>query len=762
MNDACRLIIIIISIIFCLFISYTCYSRSYFSNIRHEKVFRTPPSFTKLSIPEAKTKEFELSVGYDTTKKDTLDRYHMRLTTVIANNRTILDSVNIIQLPTFFNSNEKWPGCLPRPLYQGSCGSCWGFASVTCLSARFYIESCGNSECGNYPQINNGSIDDVYTNLNAVYNFNKIYLKNFTDYVDLNNDGTITKYEWMKAIDNLNTQLWKLPKENRDRYYISQLLVNILDFQSLGSFNLKSIRLLDARAELTFSTWLEILNTINKENKKTINTKQLLEYWRKQPLSLSAEKLITCCSNCYILEFSPGASKTINNPVCVGGSLTEAWTLLRDIGTPETLCIGYGLDDYVLGDTLSTCRNLQGPFFSFCGGYRFKDEVMPNDVLNKEVNETEDTGAYPPAVPHESKYPWVDPQLIRFKAKNAYTVSNNIIEIQREIIQRGPVNSGFYIYNDFEVKFGGIGKGGQLYTGTNPIGSDSNCLVYMRDPELKDKPTGGHAVTIVGWGTFLYTRKGIEYEIPYWTCLNTWGAEWGHSGFANYSDRTNVPEKMNGGGYFWIVRGINNCGIEENVIAGQPNIENLSYPGIIDKYGWGADPPNVNNPEITFLPAYETENKEVNSKRLVISDTLIGGGGYVDFVPPFEYNIKSMIAPSPFTMFWQETRPVYCIGHTLSELKEEDVSEVKVSESVMWFIMNIRNGVYKNPLLLIGDDDGQEQVQLLRIEGDTIGVQRGVNFNIIQKHSVNSRIKVFPYQDLSIVYLDKNGFKKCE
>jgi CRISPR/Cas system-associated endonuclease Cas3-HD len=24
---------------------------------------------------------------------------------------------NILSFPSFFNSNEKWPGCLPRPLY---------------------------------------------------------------------------------------------------------------------------------------------------------------------------------------------------------------------------------------------------------------------------------------------------------------------------------------------------------------------------------------------------------------------------------------------------------------------------------------------------------------------------------------------------------------------------------------------------------------------------------------------------------------------
>ena len=228
----------------------------------------------------------------------------------------------------------------------------------------------------------------------------------------------------------------------------------------------------------------------DKYNKKDtkINTKQLLDYWRQQPLSLSAEKLITCCINCYKLEFNASPSHKINNPVCLGGSLQDAWTLLRDVGTPETLCIGYNLDNYEEGDELPTCRELQGPFYSFCTGYRIKNDTGPKQDLNEEITRIENSGAYPTAVQYESKYPWIDPQLIRFKAKNAYTVANNVQEIQREIIQRGPVNSGFYIYNDFETNFGGTGLGGQAYDGTNPLGSDINCLVYMRDPTLTDHP----------------------------------------------------------------------------------------------------------------------------------------------------------------------------------------------------------------------------------------------------------------------------------
>jgi hypothetical protein len=744
--------------------------KNYFGNVNN--TFKTPPSFTKLSVREAQTKISELSVSPN-KKGSILDRYIDKLNDVIAKNTSVIDKVNIIQVPTFFNANEKWKNCLPRPLYQGTCGSCWGFASVTCLSSRFYIESCGNSKCGSYPQINNGSIDDVYSNLNSVYNFNKIYLKNFTDYVDLNKDGIITKSEWILSIQTLQKKLWitstkEGPKQtairNQDRYFISQMLVNILDFQSLGSINLKDVPSVNTRANLTFDVWLKVLNDINNKQDTKIDTKQLLEYWRQQPLSLSAEKLITCCINCYILEFTASENHKINNPACMGGSLQDAWTLLRDIGTTETLCIGYNLDNYKEGDELPTCRELQGPFYSFCTGYKFKDSELSTKDINEELNKIENSGAYPSAVTSDSKYPWVDPQLIRFKAKNAYTISNNMAEIQREIIQRGPVNSGFYIYNDFEMNFGGLGKGGQLYDGTNPLGSDSNCLIYMRDPTLTDKPTGGHAITIVGWGTFVYKKSGKEYNIPYWTCLNSWGVGWGHSGFSDYHNRNDVPKTLNSGGYFWIVRGINNCGIEENITCGQPNIENLSYPGVIDKYGWGADPPSTDNKNIVFLPPLDTKTLDANGKKLEISPTIVGGGGYVNFSPPSTYDIKSMQAPSPFVMFWQTSRPTFCIGLTQNKLSATTTDQiVKISKNTVNFFNTIRTNIYKNPLLLIGDSDNQEQVQLLKLdqEANSITVNRGVNYNKIKEHNINSNIKIFPYQDLTVDFLKNNGFVTC-
>ena len=55
---------------------------------------------------------------------------------------------------------------------------------------------------------------------------------------------------------------------------------------------------------------------------------------------------------------------------------------------------------------------------------------------------------------------------------------------------------------------------------------------------------GGHAVRIIGWG--------VENGVKYWLIINSWNSYWGDKGTI----------KMR--------RGVNECGIEDNVVAGIP------------------------------------------------------------------------------------------------------------------------------------------------------------------------------------------------
>jgi len=89
-----------------------------------------------------------------------------------------------------------------------------------------------------------------------------------------------------------------------------------------------------------------------------------------------------------------------------------------------------------------------------------------------------------------------------------------------EIYTNGPVEAAFDVYADFPTYKSGVY---QHVTGD-----------YL----------GGHAIKILGWGT--------ENGTPYWLVANSWNADWGDQGF------------------FKILRGSDECGIEDGVVAGLP------------------------------------------------------------------------------------------------------------------------------------------------------------------------------------------------
>lgn len=51
--------------------------------------------------------------------------------------------INSIKLPKAFDGRQAWKGLLTPIQNQGKCGSCWAFASTSCLSDKFNIHSKG-------------------------------------------------------------------------------------------------------------------------------------------------------------------------------------------------------------------------------------------------------------------------------------------------------------------------------------------------------------------------------------------------------------------------------------------------------------------------------------------------------------------------------------------------------------------------------------------------------------------------------------------
>jgi len=104
----------------------------------------------------------------------------------------------------------------------------------------------------------------------------------------------------------------------------------------------------------------------------------------------------------------------------------------------------------------------------------------------------------------------------------AYSVSRDQASIQKEIFTNGPVEASYTVYEDF-------------------LSYKSGVYQHKAGSAL-----GGHAVKILGWGT--------ESGTPYWLIANSWNSDWGDNG------------------YFKIIRGKNDCGIESGINAGNPKL----------------------------------------------------------------------------------------------------------------------------------------------------------------------------------------------
>ena len=106
--------------------------------------------------------------------------------------------------------------------------------------------------------------------------------------------------------------------------------------------------------------------------------------------------------------------------------------------------------------------------------------------------------------------------------KTAYSVKSDQTQIQKEIMTNGPVEGAFTVYSDF-------------------LSYKSGVYQYTTGSEL-----GGHAIKILGWG--------VENNTPYWLVANSWNEDWGDKGF------------------FKILRGNDECGIESGIVGGLPKV----------------------------------------------------------------------------------------------------------------------------------------------------------------------------------------------
>lgn len=204
--------------------------------------------------------------------------------------------------------------------------------------------------------------------------------------------------------------------------------------------------------------------------------------------------------------------QNIKTHACRGNSLTNAWKYLNIIGTNTEECVPYNKS---LGNKLD---------FRSLSQFQ-KDEQLPFCNITGPMGDM----CVDVSFDKYSFFEYGTPARF-YRCLNYYAVGGTDIDdsdesnIRNDIYTWGPVSTGMIIYPNF-------------YT------FDSKKEIYEWDG--KDEPVGGHAVEIVGWGE--------QNSKKYWIIKNSWGTDWGRNG------------------YFYMIRGKNDCEIEENVIAGIPN-----------------------------------------------------------------------------------------------------------------------------------------------------------------------------------------------
>lgn len=237
---------------------------------------------------------------------------------------------------------------------------------------------------------------------------------------------------------------------------------------------------------------------------------------------LSAAKLILCDIKSLAKIKHPEMSQDIiaqeqakysKTSACYGNSLANAWEYLFIIGTNTETCVPYN-KNYGKFTELDSLGSFTEPDrMPTCTEVTGILGDMCADFTFNEINSKE-TGT-------PAKF---------YKVLHFYSVAGipkdngSEFHIRYNIFRWGPVSTSFAVYPDF-------------YT------FDAKNDIYEWNG--KGPQVGGHAVVIIGWGK--------EKNKDYWIIRNSWGTSWGDEG------------------YFRMVRGTNNCQIEENIVAGAPD-----------------------------------------------------------------------------------------------------------------------------------------------------------------------------------------------
>ena len=196
----------------------------------------------------------------------------------------------------------------------------------------------------------------------------------------------------------------------------------------------------------------------------------------------------------------------------------------------------------------------------------------------------------------------------------------------------GAAVGAFLIFKNF---MGDVSKGKFLKTN----GIYIHSVGYSNNPDDVGNIAGGHAISIVGWGSDTITFTDIfnnEYKnkkIDYWVCRNSWSTNWGDGGYFKYAMYKEFEESESDGQQL--------PPIQSDVSFEKENKNGLG--GIIliepDQYNVVPEEGNPLLNKITCNPEYKCdeqkyvsekkENKDTNVKKLSTFTKFMIGGFFI-------------------------------------------------------------------------------------------------------------------------------------
>ena len=375
-------------------------------------------------------------------------------------------------------------------------------------------------------------------------------------------------------------------KVRSDSKNLDNQFIKLLEYTSIRK-NIKIPEIFDGR-----KAWDGLLPPVNNQgtcgscwafaSTDVLASRFNIQSLGKFNVNLSAAKVVLCDLKGKEISISHPSTTDISriessSNGCYGNNILDACRYLYIIGTSTTKCVPYHQD--------------LGKFKKYNKIARFSDIYTlplcsnisgPYGDMCSDYYQDYHTGL-------QGGTPCRFYRSIHFYTLPGTLSENGSEKVLRDNIYKwGPILTGIIIYSDFYT-----------FKPKNEI--------YKWDK--KSPRVGGHAIVIVGWGE----KNGEKY----WIVKNSWGVEWGKDG------------------YFFMVRGDNNCGIESNCMGMVPD---FFYPENYTEHY---------NSSFYDIPKYFNQRKSINTDLDITAGGIDPSTGFtrrtmlqmpwIPYSPPIDY-----------------------------------------------------------------------------------------------------------------------------